>query len=101
MTKLSKSLVVCMLAVPASLISTSAVDAGLTGCGGYTSGITWNTSCNTANAGNPYPNNQQRARMTCSGSGGGANVYGLWKGVNVLSTATCGLTQSNKTYERR
>lgn len=82
-------------------VGNGTASAGLTGCGGYTSGSTWNTSCNTANVGNPYPENEQRARVTCSGSGGGTTLYGPWKGVNVLSTVSCGLTMSNKTWDRR
>lgn len=92
--------VVALVAAGSTVAMGSGVaDAGLTGCGGYTSGTTWNTSCNTANVGNPYPENQQRAKVTCSGSGGGTTLYGPWRGVNVLSTVSCGLTMSNKTWQ--
>lgn len=61
--------------------------AGLSNCTGNVIGGQWRTICTTATAGNPYPENQQRATVNCRQSGSDIFANGPWRAVNQVSGA--------------
>lgn len=79
----------------------SPVSAGLTDCS-TTQAFNNNFSiCYTPNAGNPYPENEQRAKANCHG----LTYYGVWRGQDLWSEApssmNCSVQTTSNTYQRR
>jgi hypothetical protein len=89
-----------LIAGPVAL-SGSPVAAGLTNCSVTLSNNNDWSICYTPNAGNPYPDNQQRAKANCNGS----TYYGVWVGHSTWSEApssfSCSVQTTSNTYQRR
>lgn len=83
------------------VLSASPVSAGLTDCHISLQFNNNFTKCDTPNAGNPYPENEQRAKATCNGT----TWYGAWVGEDVWSESpgwyNCSVQTTNNTYQKR